>query len=166
MLIRNELGHFVKGSIPPSEWSSVTRLRAKKMRENRPEIICKICRKTFQVIPYRKDIAKTCSFKCGRKFTAQILKDKPKKQTLSSQGYFFIKKWGHYRANCNGYVKVADLVLEKKIGRKLKKGEIAHHVNGNRKDDSPENLELMYKKEHDRLHTIERHKTQKIFGKN
>lgn len=34
------------------------------------------------------------------------------------------------------------LVIEKKLGRKLVKGESVHHINGIRNDNSPDNLEL------------------------
>ena len=68
----------------------------------------------------------------------------------SSQGYIFILQPKHPLALKSGYVKRANLVMEKMIGRCLKPGEIVHHkgVNfplgsfENRQDDSPENLRL------------------------
>lgn len=43
-------------------------------------------------------------------------------------------------------------VLEQKIGRKLRRGELAHHKNGDGHDNREENLELMTNREHSRHH--------------
>lgn len=44
------------------------------------------------------------------------------------------------------------LVMERSLGRKLKTEEIVHHVNGNKLDNRPENLELFTRSEHMKLH--------------
>ncbi len=44
------------------------------------------------------------------------------------------------------------LVLAMKIGRPLRKGEVAHHINGIKSDNRPQNLELRMKGEHHREH--------------
>jgi len=61
---------------------------------------------------------------------------------VMKEGYVFIRKPDHHRAWYGGYAKRADLVAEKLIGRKLKKGEIVHHLNGLRHDDNPKNLSV------------------------
>lgn len=46
----------------------------------------------------------------------------------------------HHLANVNGYAYEHRLIAEKKLGRKLRKGECAHHKNGNSGDNAPSNI--------------------------
>lgn len=60
---------------------------------------------------------------------------------------------GYRNVWVNGkYRKEHDLVMEKKIGRKLTKDEVVHHINGNKLDNRIENLELMTKSTHISYH--------------
>ena len=70
----------------------------------------------------------------------------------------------------NGYVEytrgenkgrlVHIVTMEKHIGRRLLPNEVVHHINKDRKDNRIENLQLMTRSEHCRLHTLERHNKQ------
>ena len=60
----------------------------------------------------------------------------------TSEGYIYILNPSHSRANGNGYVKRADLVMERILGRSLTGEAVVDHRNRIRDDDSPENLRL------------------------
>lgn len=47
------------------------------------------------------------------------------------------------------------LVAARTVGRPLRKGEHVHHVNGNKTDNRPENLQVMTMREHRKLHNDE-----------
>ena len=57
-------------------------------------------------------------------------------------GYVMLSFPEHPRADRGGYVLEHILVMEKEIGRSLRKSENVHHKNGIRSDNRPENLEL------------------------
>jgi hypothetical protein len=44
------------------------------------------------------------------------------------------------------------VVMERILGRKLRKGEIVHHIDSNKKNNKPKNLMVMTQSEHCRLH--------------
>lgn len=57
-----------------------------------------------------------------------------------SRGYVYIKCPSHPLASNGGYVPEHWLVVEKALGRHLKKGERVHHLNGRKADNRPINL--------------------------
>lgn len=60
---------------------------------------------------------------------------------LDKSGYILIRKPEHPHA-IHGYVREHRLVMERKLGRFLKPGEVVHHKNKNKRDNRPANLVL------------------------
>lgn len=72
------------------------------------------------------------------------------------EGYMCILAHNHPNANCNGYILEHRLIMENHIGRYLKREEIVHHINENKSNNRIENLILLTKEEHNKLHNRKR----------
>ena len=66
----------------------------------------------------------------------------------SRDGYVYILKHGHPRADGSGYVKEHTLVWEQVNNKPLPEGWVVHHLNGIKGDNRPENLLGMYHRDH------------------
>jgi hypothetical protein len=73
--------------------------------------------------------------------------------TERKTGRVLIYSPNHPLPNWKNYVYRYRLVVEARIGRFLLPEEIVHHKNGDCTDDSPDNLQVMTKEEHTRLHS-------------
>jgi hypothetical protein len=73
-------------------------------------------------------------------------------------GYTLMRVAGHPFADKRGYVKEHRYVVEQSIGRYLKRSEIVHHKNHNRKDNRIENLEVLTLSQHMKLHKPHRYR--------
>lgn len=111
---------------------------------------------------YDIDFIKRNYPKYGSKYCAKMLNrsenainKKIKKLGLSiNWKYEYISSEG-YLVNCedrNNRYHVHRKVMEEKLGRKLSSDEIVHHIDGNKLNNNPNNLELTNRSEHMNKH--------------
>lgn len=80
-----------------------------------------------------------------------------KPEVLNGDGRWMIQTPEGYlgKTVMNGrYVYRYRYAMEQKLNRFLKDGELVHHINGNKEDDRPENLEVHTRTEHINIHRI------------
>lgn len=112
-------------------------LQKLEYNDNHPDHpICVICDTPIVVQPGKK-VPDTCSRSCGSKLSH-----------------------GHPNADAQGYVKEHTLVMSEHLGRPLTPEEIVHHKDGNKQNNSLDNLQVMTKSEHTRLHNTLGHTGQ------
>jgi len=126
---------------------------------------CPICNQEFA--PKRKE-QKICSVICRQKNNAKGrngqktgVQSKQYKQRLTKDGYFRMYSGKHPYANGRKAIHVHVMVLEIHNGRALQPDECVHHINGIKTDNRLENLELMKRAEHSRVHNLGLTKTRR-----
>ena len=75
-----------------------------------------------------------------------------RKQILLKDDYVYIYAPEHPYAAQGGYVAYHRLVAEEKFGKLILPDEIVHHIDGNVKNNDPDNLLVVTKTEHMRAH--------------
>lgn len=116
---------------------------------------CDECGTVIKIPPSQFNRAKNhfCSRKCHMVFMNRELnptrmtdevREKIRNARLGTgEGKSYEKTYGRHTHR---------IVAEQKLGRSLKKGEIVHHIDGNKRNNNPSNLMVMTQSEHCALH--------------
>lgn len=121
-------------------------------------IKCGNCKKEFEIRKSYKKKNNFCSKECLSKGLSKRASDNLVKWIKKNKGFDkqILGKKG-YAISLDGYhvynrIKVHRIIMEKHLGRKLKSTEIVHHINENKLDNRIENLQIVTRSEHNRIH--------------
>lgn len=117
---------------------------------------CALCGLTFTPKMRKHGGQRYCSVQCGGRASCKIglaacATPEARRKMAASK-----------RRTGTGYVKLNGrhehrVVMEEHIGRRLRPGEVVHHRDGNKSNNSIDNLELMTQSEHCKAHDFGHH---------
>ena len=104
---------------------------------------CCICKEKYLASKYKPN-SKTCSIICRNTYVSRISsKKRGNKQRGRGKGLGYTKLNGKHEHR---------VVMEKKLGRKLKSNELVHHKDENKKNNNQNNLQLTNRSNHAKIH--------------
>lgn len=127
---------------------------------------CLNCGKELEPKPHysiaRRNRRKFCCYECVKPFLVGLRikkRDWTGEKNPRWKGGIWNTNHGYILKliNPRKYKQIHRIIFEKSIGRELTSKEEVHHINGNKKDNRIENIMVLTKSEHTRLH-----KTKKI----
>ena len=126
----------------------------------RKETTCKNCGKSFETTRLNeRGKGQYCSRKCAGEF-------RRKTGFAKKNGYWMENGYKVIYLEGNKSIKEHIKVVQDCLGRELNSNECVHHINGNKEDNRIENLQLMTKGEHSKLHREqEKAGGQNLFGR-
>lgn len=164
--------------------SNEYRKKNREKNENYFNCICPMCNKKFHLKPYslNKYSNHYCSKECHRLAKTQYMKGEKNHQygikgsknsswksdkKITNYGYIKIRSLEHPFKDCDGFVFEHRLIAEQyllneensiiiNVKKYLKPEYEVHHIDGNKLNNKLENLKVITKKEHVRLHSQER----------
>jgi len=137
---------------PNRKFCSMTCSAKHRERDSWKSVTCPVCGKTRRL--QKSNPAKYCSSECFWKHNTGSNCTSYKGGSLTRDGYWQIQVNGRS-------VKEHRHVMSTHLRRPLEKGEVVHHINGNRIDNRIENLMLLTHSSHRQEHATYRSDTQK-----
>jgi hypothetical protein len=145
----------------------------KNAREKNGDIVKYCSRKCSGLASRKRKIV--CCKNCGAEFETTrnefcskecVYEYKKKTGSTKRGGFWFENGYKVLNTEDGRGIKEHIKVMQDHIGRELKEDEVVHHINGDRLDNLLENLQLMTRGEHSRLHRLqELAEGKNLFGK-
>lgn len=126
------------------------------IKSGRGKVCSKECKSILNGIQKTTGKYRKC-IRCGKKFWHRPGEDRRGYKHKYCSKYCYIPTKKGKSISTDGYYvingkKVHRMIMEKHIGRKLSFKEIVHHINFNKLDNRIENLQIVSRREHNKIH--------------